>query len=357
MNVAQKSITGRKKIMKNKGKLILGIMAAMVFTAIGTISVFAAGKLELANSYSQIEAKVVWNTKEIPEKAYKVEIALDSEANGQSFGQKFVGTQAHSNWIRHTGFEDTVAYELNADGEPTFYPLDLKFAGAKAIIGYGSFIDLPEEYAVTAKVDKIPVKNQQVLIGNKRYKTDMYDYKVEVTINDKADKITGELKWNNVPEADRPEKAVVKVVSGEEEIASQEVNKDGNWKYDIQVPAGLEKYKIVAEIPGFKVVQEGNNLIVSKEQTKPEEKPENKPEVKPGNKPETKPEVKPETKPGNKPEIKPETKPENKPEVKPSEDSKVPKTGDESNVVMWIVIAGLAVAASGVLVKKRVINN
>ena len=349
MNVAQKSITGRKKIMKNKGKLMLGIMAAMVFTAIGTISVFAAGKLEMANSYSQIEAKVVWNTKKTPEKVYKVEIALDSEVNGQSFGQKFVGPQEHSNWIKRTGFQNTVAYELNADGEPTFYPLDLKFAGAKGIIDYNSFIDLSEEYAVTAKVDKIPVKNQQVLIGNKRYKTDVYDYKVEVTINDKDETIVGELKWNNIPEADRPEKAVVKVVSGEEEIASQEVNGDGNWKYNIQVPAGLEKYKIVAEIPGFKVVQEGNNLIVSKEQTKPEEKPENKPEVKPGNKPEVKPE--------NKPETKPETKPENKPEVKPSEDSKVPKTGDESNVVMWIVIAGLAVAASGVLVKKRVINN
>ena len=68
-------------------------------------------------------------------------------------------------------------------------------------------------------------------------------------------------------------------------------------------------------------------------------------------------EEKPEIKPEEKPEIKPEEKPENKPVEKPEdpEDPKAPKTGDSTNVMLWILL--MATGCGMVVLGKRKKSN
>ena len=313
---------------------MLSLMAAMAFVAIGTIAVYASGTLKLANSYSGFDLKVNWNAKEVPQDLHKVLVKVETELDGQKFGEGEIFALEEDGWSHITGIDDPIVYELDENGKPVFHPLNLKVVGAYKVIlpGEENYVDLEEDYKVTHKIVQTPVTGLDVSVENDTYQADGYKYSIELTVDDKDVLVAGELQWDNVPEADRPSSVVVNVVDNDGEvIASQEVTADMNWLYNISIPAGLEKYEVQVEVPGCTVAANGDNMVISKVVTTPEKEPEAAPQ--------------------NNAEVTPVAK------APAAKAPAGPQTGDEANVTMWLAIASMALVVFAVAGKKLKANN
>ena len=162
-------------------------------------------------------------------------------------------------------------YAVTTDNKTTVYPVDYTVKVNDMFDAEGNVIDL-SKYNIEVKTDKKVTKDCKIFIKDDLYPLDIvtrYDYTLVITDKPKTTQVVCKIEWKDEDASKRPQNVVVTLSNEDGTVGNAELTAENNWEYvfkDLPVASAEGKaytYKVAAEIEGYDVVVNDNNVITA----------------------------------------------------------------------------------------------